>query len=382
MLRLDHFILALVLVLLASTACSAKKGKSGGVVDGGGGGDLRLHSREEAIKEIQNAWSLLVTTRPDNPIQVAAGFLNWRIYAARATWNRGEPLTDQESQIRDMLIEMLGSGGNRPAEQAFGRYVDTKLSKNLKDKKLKLIEAGLCKGPSHSGHIASVSKLDFTGEVCVSIREVQKMPYSGVTSTPLIALLIHEIAHLHGHDETRSALIQDFFLRNMPAIMGYRDEQKKSKISAQADFKIRGIREFLYIYKLDANYVRGLQRLASEMRAIQDSLPEPYSVGSLPEHSPEKFEKLYREIGQIGAGYNSLAESVNARLKRNKNRPPPKDAATLARVRELALRSVQFLDSLNLYLFGSKDPMERAGHELDTENFPLSEEEIISKTGG
>ncbi|MGE4132725.1 MAG: hypothetical protein AB7F86_13865, partial [Bdellovibrionales bacterium] len=350
----------------------------GGVVDGGGGGELRLHNREEALKEIESAWKLLTETRPDNPLQVGAEYLEWKVYAARATWYRGKPLTKEESGVLQILVKMYhDNGGWRPAERGFGKYSNTPLTENLRGKKINFLEEGLCKGPSHSERIASVSKLDLTGELCVSLPAVQKMPYAGVTSTPLIALLIHEIAHLYGYGEEDAQLIQDFYLRNMKTIMGFRVEERKRKIAASVDRNVQKVRSVLRHDDIGDIHLDAYQGLANDFASIRESIPAPYTLESLPKNDPDQYEKIYRASDDLAEGFAAMAKDL-ARERRKKKRDVPLTRAISARLLELALGAVELHKQVNLYLFADENPMEMAANELDVETRPLTEREVRS----
>lgn len=344
-------------------------------MDGGGGGDLRLHSREEAVREIESVWKLLITTRPDNPIQVAAEYLEWKDYAANASWNRGKPLTKEETGCLKILKRMLGENLNHPVEMVFGRYEDTDLSRNLKNKKLSLIESGQCRGPNHKGHIAAVSQLNFSADVCVSISEVRKIPFAGVTSTPLIALLVHEIVHLHGYSEPEAVLVHEFFLRQMKTIISFRSDVQKKEIAQKAERTAR-------LYKLtaplsglvDAAYIGNLSVMASKYQALMETIPRPYGLETLSSNDPDSFEKIYRTLSGISETYQQVADELTRDLA--KIGMPKLSATNKAKLSEAGVAGVRVLKLINIYLFGSESPLELAAHELDTEEFPLTEKEV------
>lgn len=193
-----------LLVALAIGACADKrspKSSGGGVVDSGGGGDFVYNTPETVRKAIEKAWSTLLDESPSNPMVVAYNLLS-----------ENKSRTADDERVLEILKKTLS--GSRP----FQHFIDGRNLGYLKSKKPKLAEDALCSGPSDHQFLASVTKLNRDGEICVSVNGLVNIPM-GTLMSDVIGLLVHEIVHLNGYGERDARLTHSFFIRNMNFIL-------------------------------------------------------------------------------------------------------------------------------------------------------------------
>jgi hypothetical protein len=326
-----------IALAISISACKGRKKDDGGVVDGGGGGDVIYNSREDALTAVDQAWRLMISHTPANPI--------FHAYQQLRKKHIKERLSKDDEAIYVLLVKMLSGPEKIPS--APSNSVDFNLTNlnYLSEKKLRLLEDDLCSGPGDHKFMASVTKLDRSGEICVSIKALMRLP-SGNLKPDLIALFAHEIAHLNGADEPAARQIQKFFISSISQLLRQStDELKAEKL---ATFRDNILLQWLGL--IPENYDRFVKAHRQTAFDISHGLarlevPDPYVGQELHIARPELFLTVKKKAAKLSSYYYALAVGT---LIDNQ----PINDKELRKLRRLGLELVDVANDWNLYLIG------------------------------
>lgn len=189
----SRFILAFLLLASATVnfRC-AKSSEDGGQV--GGGGFVKVSSEDEVKSALTQA--LKLASDPDVTRNVIVEY--WK--------SRGKDGTNPQIKIPTHIfpnaqysILIDDARFDSPALNAIGQ------------KKPQFLKSGNCRlGPGETSTDASVSSYTLDGEVCFSIGNLRRIPPNDLLRH-LLALVLHEAAHLGGADEAEARAWQDDF---------------------------------------------------------------------------------------------------------------------------------------------------------------------------
>ncbi len=256
------FILAFSVAILA---CSkGRDNRGGGVVDGGGGGDFVFSSQEEVNSAVDKAWQMFTDDGLTNIMLKALTVFTVK-ELEQTVLKDGSALTEKETQVQKILMKALNLPRPKRAgdESLFVNPNEPLDIQYLKQKKLNLPANELCSGPHDHKYLASVSKLNREGEVCISIHGLMRHP-TGSLKTDVLALIAHEIAHLNGFGENEARLVQKHFLTHMQKIL--RKDGETARLQILHAFKNKLIYRWpeLVTYEVvDEAYLKGVVQLSA-----------------------------------------------------------------------------------------------------------------------
>lgn len=327
-----------LLTVLTLLACQARKGPEveGGGMDGGGG-TIVFHSREKVIEILEQVWAQFAVERLDNPII--------RAFEDVSGSREEDP---EKLHIRGMLRKITGLEDvflptlrNQPE-----RVERLPFMSLVASKKLKLLESGYCDSPEHKRSTASVSKLDQSGEVCVSLQALMRSATSGLRAD-LIALMAHEIGHLYGFGETDCQRLQRYFLDNMSVILRTDGRSTKNQYLndlAEITSRWRILLHFDFIPKPGPEEVR----LANDLRGLRHRIPRPYGADDLHLAHPENYERLYDQAANLSHQYDQFIKDLRKRMG---NLPRvATDANAFAEMRRIGRLMLDFEVAANEYV--------------------------------
>jgi hypothetical protein len=354
------FLLSLIVACTHSSSTNtptpaATTQQDGGVLDGGGG-DFMYNTREEVVQTLNDVWAQLTISRPDNPILVT--YLNLTEAAP----------TIEDRYVLKMLVQILSIKPNqRPfvRDDTPDRFEELELSKYLKDKHLKLLEKDRCEGPDDHKYMASVTKLDRGGEICVSLGALENSP-TGSLKFDLLALMVHEIAHLNGYREDDARRIQRYFLVHMPQILRLDGKQTMIWVSTGVWKKARGWRNLTVYPNFTESYLRTAEMLAENIQDLTLQLPIPYWGDNILIAKPELYEETRLKCLAVAGSIGDFVEGLGFGLKNKKTlKVTPED---LARIRKISLSMLDLTGRVNNYLYGDgpiPDQVKETQTELD-----------------
>lgn len=306
-----------------------------------------VSTREEVISTVGEAWADLTRARLDNPLVAAQLQLE-------------ENLDDEE--IYQMLVKITSYKGkledyinsHEPGELA--TIKDTESLAALRAKTIHFQERGPCVGRWHAEAAASVTKLNMSGEVCVSISKLEVMPTASLRFD-VLALLIHEMAHLNGYDEVQAQKIQLYFLKNITRLLRADGSATRERLFARYDDLVTRCWGYLVRYdNIDQDYINQTVIIwGTSLNAIRREILDPYASLDHPAH-PE----LYNEFSKSVKSAESL--SIFRYWSDHKSLLSSSVAVTpeaLADMREAILSALQSERVLAMYFFGEKS--ERKG---------------------
>lgn len=330
----------------------------GGVVDGGGGGDFIYNSREAVVEAIKSTWDDVISWSGQNPV-----------YIARNLAEKIEPKDRQEELAHQILDSIFGDKD--------GKYVPGEsLSENTKyirEKKLRIELEGYCSGPHDQRFMASVTRLDRQGEMCISAYALMRLPTSNV-KYDLIGLFVHEAAHLNGFDEDSARTVQQFVLKNLPRIFNHDHSDARHAFLLRIYFlELKTWPDLINYDVIDENYVRRVAELAKRIGELyQINLIDAY-LRRYAEHAD--YENLIRErVSSVKSNIFDFARALHLRLGQRVT------AQDLRSMRQLSLSILEIADHYSYLLFGPKvlRPIEGMfGGEVNI-NYD-EEKEIVSK---
>ncbi len=348
-----------IFMVIAMLGCDrGKQNRGGGVVDGGGGGDLIVNTREEVVQAVAAAWKAVTASHAANPLYVAYVELK----------KKDKRSTDEEEVFK--LLQSALSGEKAIPEMPWdGEDADQFRLENLSylaNKRLNLNENGLCSGPGDHKFLASVTSLNRSGEICVSVSGLMNLP-SGNLNRDLIALFAHEIAHLNGAGEALARKVQTYFLREMATILRENGAEAKQDLAHTFFRDIQPAWQYLIGYEtITAQHFEAAKTLSADLRNFK--LPHPYLGPDIriahPELYPElktKIRDCLRKAGEIEFVWHARLGSNNGKLV----------AVDLSRVQDLARLLTQTEQLLLHYLFGDPpDPNSSEWEKIDKATAP------------
>lgn len=304
----------------------------GGVVDGGGGGDFIYHSKEEVIKAIDEVWNQIIQKHPDNPILQ----LSWFTKKEFVEGNR-------EQQEAFQILERVLSAG--PPD--FAKKDLIKDTEYITGKYPKLELNGMCRGPHDQSYLASVTRLERTGTICISVYGLMRTP-SGALHSDLFGLFIHEIAHLNGYGEDEARAIQRFMLKNIFRVLFLASDEARVHFLNKYWNEITSHWPFLINYgPIDEIYLRQLSYSANLMLVY--GIPQHVKRGAarndLANEVRDAFTRFSENLGIFG-------EELYGRFLKAETSV---DQLQLSRMRSLAIELIALDKLMTSYLVGS-DP--------------------------
>ncbi|MGE4133564.1 MAG: hypothetical protein AB7F86_18150 [Bdellovibrionales bacterium] len=341
-------------LILSGVSCSDGKAKSGGgVVDGGGGGDFIYTEPDEVRKVIAEAWGGVVSQNIANPLLRAHEILR-----------RNDSRTTEEEQIFTILKAMLSGEGEIPKiplrvkrlPEAF-MIENMLLLENLKfnnlqylqAKQLKLEDRSMCSGPNDHQFLASVTKLNREGEICISVHGLTQLP-SGSLKRDLIALMAHEIAHLNGADEDLARKVQRFFLKSMPQLLRERGDEVKWDLLEQYVDRIMHDWTGLIAYEvISPELLDRMQKMISMMSMTR--IPHPYVGPELNLKQPQDYKRINRQLVDMRTKLARLRYKMVDARKRDLQAKMTSEY--LLELREVITAIMKFYEDYHMYLMGT-----------------------------
>ncbi len=328
-------IFALSLILVSGCNRGGQKGKGGGGVDGGGGGDFIYNTREEVLATVEQTWRLMATQTAANPI----------LHAYNRIANPQHMSTEDEL-IYLTLEKMLSGPDEIPGSPSSSEDFQFKNMAYLSTKKLNIVENGLCSGPGDHKFLASVTKLDRSGEICVSLQGLMKLP-TGNLRRDLVALFAHEIAHLNGADEPTARAVQRYFIKTMAKLLRESSDEVKEKL--MGDFRSDVVLQWLGLLpknydRFDSANAATANRIAHGLANLQ--VPDPYVGPDLNIVQPELYLQIKKKKNRLSSYFSALFEGTLS------NRTDSLNEKDLRKLRRLGLELVDLTNDFNLYLFG------------------------------
>ncbi len=322
-----------VIGLLFSAGCQPKRSKGGGGVDGGGGGEFVYQSKEDVVKAVDEVWAQITVRNFDNPIGYA-----WNSLLQKS---KISDLTREEARAFFILDRIFSNGP--PSWKKENMIKDTEY---IWKRPPHLEMDGLCSGPHDKKYLASVTKLDRSGEICISVHGLMRTP-AGSLHHDLIGLFIHEAAHLNGFDEQDAQLIQKYILKNVLRILLLNgDEERHSYAQNFWKEKTRFwpiLLPLTHRAPIDLAYVRRVASFANIYD--RERIPEFLHRRAA---RPELRDSLDSHKSLLVDDIRAYAEDIYTELKAERTELLPRH---LRQVRRLAMKLLEADRMLRLYLF-------------------------------
>lgn len=339
-------ILIAAAIAVSLAACGKKRNNGGGTLDGGGG-DPVLATREQVVKAVNDSWSLLTKTTPANPLISAEYVLADLLWPITGKLDTNDPEIREAQKAHAMLAKIFSLPPDRRIGFPRPKFPNIE---QLGKKRLQMLEKGLCSGSAHKATTASVTKLSMEGEICVSIDGLQRLATASL-SHAVLALLVHEIAHLVGYDEDDAKFLENYFIKNIDKIL------RKDGAGARASYRdavdrLSGLKLIRYDF-LDGQFMAAL-RVQLEMTAFLSVAMRGAAEDEINVAQPEMEEKAHAALSEA---LSMLIVMDTWWIKNNSNwKPIPVTKEHLEKIREIALALLNARQLLTEYLgFNSDD---------------------------
>lgn len=340
--------LILTVLALGLVACGkgSKKSGGGGGVDGGGG-QFAKPSREEALKEVNTAWELLSSSKPDNPIVV--------VYLYLMEQQEKKKLNPEGREILIMIEKILGAvpGQNLLADSTPNMQKletikldlpELELTKYLRPKKLSFREDGLCTGPAHEPAMASVTKLSRDGEMCVSIFGIRQQPAATLKSD-ILGLLVHEIAHLNGYDETAAKALQKYFINSAGLALRMKG---RYHLERYMNLMLQQLIERIGLIMMRPPDEALADDLIKSVQTFGFLLPVPYWGDDVRIDKPERYTEVSNLFVNFGQSYVEHLRGYNSPPR------PKTDGVTLAMRSQFVRDALAIISAVRDYLLSEE----------------------------
>lgn len=350
-LLISQVTVALLMGSLAGCSRGGKKGGGGGV--DGGGGDFIVFTQEEVEKAVNEAWNELIAGSPRNPL--VAAYYNLYAFDHNA----------DETRVFKILQKILGNGQPVPSRSSLSYSMENRKDKSfeeplaltglMKPKILKLVQDGLCNGPAHKSFLASVSRLDLSGEICISIFGLMRRATPFI-KYDILALLAHEIAHLYGYDEEDARVLQKYLIANMSHITGNDSYFKRLELSRQFREEFSRNWGLVVFYEgYDGNAPKRLAKFGWHLvDVVNRYLADPQKDDNLHVSRPNDYSAIKEQIFNLRKEVDSLAEKIFvAQLENKIVNISNEDRISF---RRMALQFIELEEKVYNYYFGHKWP--------------------------
>lgn len=353
-----------VLLLLAAlfAGCGHKAGDSngGGVIDSGGG-DFQFADHDEVIQSTNKVWQELTSSR--SPIFVAYEKLE-----------NTKDKTGEQAYIFAMLRKILWGEQQPPKDfqmSANGEFPETRLNQ-LSSKSIHFEENEFCQaGQAHK--MASVSRFDFSGDVCVSIRAMKISPTSS-SKFDIMALLVHEIAHLAGYkSEVDANRIQRFFLKHAAVFYKMDGMTAKGMIAGEVSYLARTWYDCILSYAdpIDTDYMTAVKERKAYLNRLMILLPDaalneelhiahPELYGATKQKFQDALDKIMDfQLHWMGCDCTHATGKeafAKGKLSNFEQKPQPWNMQLLNDIRAMLLAQLDLESAIDKYLFGDEVP--------------------------
>lgn len=333
-----------LLAILILSSCAKKSRNNGGGTLDGGGGDFIFATREEVIKTVEGAWEILTRLGPDNPFVIAFNYVAVDSYMKEPFeigHDPNSPEGQQETAVRQIVTKILRPPSEKPNVYTSAakdpKFVDLPNIKILRTKKISFKEKGPCRAPGHKATAASVSKLNFDGELCVSIEYLQKSASTSM-KYDVVTLLAHEIAHMHGYGEDDAMNLQLYFKKNIVRLLRMGGLHTKYKYTYMLVRVWQWCQNLLQLYdnldRADVS-VKGAESVLEDMIYM---FPRP-GEDDIGLARPELEKKAYEALTKTASLITNYRLPLAA----------PVDEKNLAQIREIFLSLTQLNEVLVEY---------------------------------
>lgn len=324
----------LILNLTSAVSCHRKAHSGGGVVDGGGGGFVPLSKPEEVRAALRQALELGSNPVPQRNIFVKfildAAFDRRDIDILRRSRRvfpnliRGSVRPEEfDRELSQALRVMKPEGGlSSPGKLSFD--VSTEgvqspvLARFLDSTNIQIRDAGDCAAGNGGHGDASVTSNSLNGKVCFSIGNLTRLTQE-VLLKEILALMLHEAAHLGGADEEEAMAWQSsfskYFNEKFLRIEGSQDLVSQSTKLARIGFR-RFLNEVNNLDTKGVNFRKDIQILILKAPRLEDQFGfKAYGdrlVSNLlfSPKSPERFNQYSNSVSALLERRNSLVDLV------------------------------------------------------------------------